>query len=328
MRGMSETQHPYALLSQDRLIDWLESLDIDTDYRIYPLNSYENRVYRVGIEDSQPIVVKVYRPGRWNEAQIREELAYTQQLSDDDISVVPALEVKGDILHERDGFFFTCFPMRAGHALELDDPGKLYRIGQMLGRMHNCGQLDAFITRPHLSLIEPIVQAQQFFSASDLIPDSIRANYLSTLAALEGLMRPFQTVLETTDQFRIHGDFHAGNILTRDENILLVDFDDTVMGPAMQDIWKLLSGPETEQQQQLNELEQGYQQFRAFPRTEVKLIEALRTTHMVRHNLWIARRWSDPAFPFAFPWLGTERYWGEHLLQLREQWANLQDIEL
>ena len=324
---MSQAQHPYSLLSQDRLIDWLEALDIDTDYRIYPLNSYENRVYRVGIEDSKPIVVKVYRPGRWNEAQIREELAYTQQLFDGDISVVPALEINGDILHERDGFFFACFPMRAGHAFELDNPDKLYRIGQVLGRVHNCGQQGNFITRPHLSLIDPIVQSQQFFATSALIPDSIRANYLSTLAALEGLTRPFQALMETTEQLRIHGDFHAGNILTRDEDILLVDFDDTVTGPAMQDIWKLLSGPESEQQQQLKGLEEGYQQFRPFPRNELSLIEALRTTHMIRHTLWIARRWSDPAFPFAFPWLATERYWSEHLLQLREQWSSLQDIE-
>jgi len=324
---MSQQLHPYSLLTQDKLIDWLESLDINTDYRIYPLNSYENRVYRVGIEDGSPIVVKVYRPDRWTEQQIREELIYTQQLYDEDISVVPAQIIQNDVLHERDGFFFACFPMRAGHAFELDDPDKLYRIGQMLGRMHSYGQQQNFETRPKLSLEQPIKDSLNFFATSNLIPSDIKDNYLSTLSSIEKLMKPFQSLLDQSDQFRIHGDFHAGNILTRDDTILLVDFDDTVTGPAMQDIWKLLSGSDAEQQLQINELEEGYEQFRTFPRKEVILVEALRTTHMIKHALWIARRWEDPAFPQAFPWYGTARYWSEHLLALREQWANLQEIE-
>jgi Ser/Thr protein kinase RdoA (MazF antagonist) len=324
---MSDT-HPYASLTQDRLIDWMESLGIDTDYRIYPLNSYENRVYRVGIEDKSPIVVKVYRPDRWNEAQIREELTYTADLAAEEISVVPAATVNGDVLHERDGFFLACFPMRAGHAFELDDPDKLYRIGQLLGRMHSYGQQQAFKHRPTLSLLQPVEDSLKFFATSELIPIDIKSNYLTTVENLLALLKPFQALLDTSEQFRIHGDFHAGNILTRDEDILLVDFDDTVKGPAMQDIWKLLSGNEQEQALQINELEEGYEQFRDFPRKEVKLVEALRTTHMVKHALWIARRWEDPAFPQAFPWFNTGRYWSEHLLALREQWANLQDIEI
>jgi Ser/Thr protein kinase RdoA (MazF antagonist) len=323
---MSQT-HPYASLTQDRLIDWMESLGIDTDYRIYPLNSYENRVYRVGIEDQSPIVVKVYRPDRWTEAQIREELTYTADLAAEEISVVPAAIVNGDVLHERDGFFLACFPMRAGHAFELDDPDKLYRIGQLLGRMHSFGQQQTFEHRPSLSLLNPVEDSLAFFETSELIPLDIKSNYLNTVENLLALLKPFQSLLNDCEQFRIHGDFHAGNILTRDEDILLVDFDDTVTGPAMQDIWKLLSGSEQEQALQINELEEGYEQFRDFPRKEVKLVEALRTTHMVKHALWIARRWEDPAFPQAFPWFNTARYWGEHLLALREQWANLQDIE-
>ncbi len=325
---MNPSVHPYSLLTQDKLIDWLESIGVYTDYRIYPLNSYENRVYRVGIEDSSPVVVKIYRPDRWTEAQIREELEFTAQLYQEDISVVPAQEINDEVLHERDGFFFACFEMRAGHAFELDNADKLYRIGQLLGRMHSFGQQREFKHRPTLSLIEPIQSAQTFFADSELIPGDIKDNYLSTLAAIEKLTYPFQALLEKSECFRIHGDFHAGNILTRDEDILLVDFDDTVMGPAMQDIWKLLSGSDIEQATQINELEEGYEQFRNFPRRELKLIEALRTTHMVKHALWIARRWHDPAFPQAFPWYGTPRYWSEHLLALREQWATLQDIEI
>jgi len=320
--------HPYSALSQDKLIDWLESLGIETDYRIYPLNSYENRVYRVGIEDGSPIVVKIYRPGRWTEPQIREELTYTEALAAEDISVVPAMTINNDVLHHRDGFYMACFPMRAGHAFELDDPDKLYRIGQLLGRMHTYGQQADFQYRPHLSLIEPVQESLRFFKSSDLIPDDIKNNYLTTVETLLKLLMPFQALLDTCSQFRIHGDFHAGNILTRDDDILLVDFDDTVTGPAMQDIWKLLSGSEHEQAQQINELEEGYEQFRDFPKKEVKLVEALRTTHMVKHALWIAKRWQDPAFPQAFPWFGTARYWSEHLLALREQWATLQEINI
>ncbi|MDX1342582.1 MAG: serine/threonine protein kinase [Reinekea sp.] len=321
-------QHPHAHLSQDTLIDWLESLGIESDYRIYPLNSYENRVYRVGVEDGSPLVVKIYRPGRWNEAQIREELSFTAALAEEDISVVPALTIQGDVLHEREGFFLACFPMRAGHAFELDDPDKLYRIGQLLGRMHSFGQVTPFIHRPRLSLLQPVEESLSFFASSELIPPDIKDNYLGTVETLNNLLKPFQGLLDTCQQFRIHGDFHAGNILTRDDTILLVDFDDTVTGPAMQDIWKLLSGSEHEQALQINELEEGYQQFRDFPRNELKLVEALRTCHMIKHALWIAKRWEDPAFPHAFPWFGSARYWSEHLLALREQWGTLQDIEI
>lgn len=320
------TEHPYTALTQDRLIDWLESLDIDTDYRIYPLNSYENRVYRVGIEDASPMVFKVYRPERWTNVQVAEELAFTQELYDADISVVPAANIQNNTLHERDGFLLAGFPMRAGHAFELDDPDKLYRIGQLLGRLHNVGAKQSFQHRPNLSLLQPLQESRAFFEHSELIPEDIRANYLQTLDSLYSHLEPFQQHLNNADLFRIHGDFHAGNILTRDDEILVVDFDDTVTGPAMQDIWKLLSGSDFEQKQQLNELEEGYEQFRTFPRSEIKLIEPLRTAHMVKHTLWIARRWQDPAFPQAFPWFGQARYWSDQLLALREQWALLQDM--
>ena len=320
------TEHPYSQLTQDKLIDWLESLEILSDYRIYPLNSYENRVYRIGIEDSKPIVMKVYRPGRWNETQIREELHFTQQLADQELPVVPALTIQGDVLHERDGFLFACFPMRAGHAFELDNSEKLYRIGQLLGRVHSFGSQSPFKTRTRLSLTKPIEESLEFFKISQLIPDDLRENYLTTLEHIQTNMLPFQKILEKTPQIRTHGDFHAGNILTRDEDILLVDFDDTQMAPAMQDIWKLLSGNEQEYQAQLSELAEGYEQFYEFPDAQTKLIEPLRTTHMIRHNLWIAKRWNDPAFPQAFSWYGSSRYWSEHLLMLREQWAVLQEL--
>lgn len=320
------TEHPYSQLTQDKIIDWLESLEVWSDYRIYPLNSYENRVYRVGIEDDRPIVMKVYRPGRWSEAQIREELAFTQQLFDQDLPVVPAMEINGDILHERDGFLFACFPMRAGHAFELDNADKLYRIGQLLGRVHSFGSQNPFKTRTTLSLTGPIEESMAFFKTSELLPEDLRENYLTTLSHIHSNMQPFQKILEQTPLIRTHGDFHAGNILTRDDEILLVDFDDTQMAPAMQDIWKLLSGSEQEHKAQLAELAEGYEQFYEFPDSQTKLIEPLRTTHMVRYNLWIAKRWNDPAFPQAFSWYGSSRYWSEHMLMLREQWAVLQEL--
>ena len=316
---------PYQQLTQDRLIDWLESLDLVSDYRIYPLNSYENRVYRIGLEDAPPMVMKIYRPERWSEAQIREELLFTEELHNQEIPVVPALSIAGDILHQRDGFYLACFPMRAGHALELDDADKLYRIGQLLGRLHSIGKTRAFNARQRLQLTSAASDSIDFFSDSPLLPDDIKSNYLDTLNHLARLLSPFEDRLAQTEQLRIHGDFHAGNILSRDDTLLLVDFDDCMSGPAMQDIWKLLSGTEQEQQLQLNELTEGYELFADFPRQETALINALRTAHMIRHALWIARRWQDPAFPQAFPWFGSARYWSEHLLALREQWALLQE---
>ncbi|MHA7879823.1 MAG: serine/threonine protein kinase [Saccharospirillum sp.] len=322
----SSAQHPFDQLSQDRIIDWLESLGVYSDYRIFPLNSYENRVYRVGLEDEAPVVMKIYRPGRWSEAQIREELLFTQQLFDAEIPVVPALEMGGDILHRRDGFWFACFPMRAGHAFELDNPDQLYRIGQHLGRLHNVGAMAPFQHRNALSLLAPLEQARVFFQTSERIPDDLRGNYLDTLKPIYELLRDrFAEPFAKAQQLRIHGDFHAGNILTRGDQLLIVDLDDCVTGPITQDIWKLLSGDKHEQAGQLNELEEGYEQFRPFPRKEMVLLEPLRTVHMVRHTLWIAQRWDDPAFPKAFSWFDSARFWSEHLLALREQWALLQE---
>lgn len=323
---MSTSAHPFDTLSQDRIIDWMESLGVYSDYRIYPLNSYENRVYRVGIEDGSPVVLKAYRPGRWSEAQIREELEFTQQLYEAEIPVVPAMEMDGDILHHRDGFWFACFPMRAGHAFELDNPDQLYRIGQWLGRLHSVGEAGTFKHRPTQSLLEPIAQAQSFFKDSPLLPDDLRSNYLATLSPIAELIQEhYEPLYQQSQKFRIHGDFHAGNILSRDDQLLIVDLDDTQTGPATQDIWKLLSGDRHEQAMQLNELEEGYEQFRTFPKKELKLLEALRTVHMIRHTLWIAQRWDDPAFPKAFSWFDSQRFWSDHLLALREQWALLQE---
>lgn len=320
-------RHPFAQLTQDTLIDWLESFGLESDYRIYPLNSYENRVYRVGLENGSPMVFKIYRPGRWNADQVREELSFTQELADAELDVVPAATIEGETLFERDDFLIAGFPMRAGHAFELDDPDKLYRIGQLLGRLHNIGAARAFQHRPTFSLTEPVEGSLAFFADSPLIPDDIRGNYVDAVRHILTLLQPYQTLMNDCEHLRIHGDFHAGNILTRDENILVVDFDDTVTGPAMQDIWKLLSGTAAEQAAALSELEEGYEQFRPFPKKELKLIEALRTSHMIKHALWIAKRWDDPAFPQAFTWFGNGRFWSEHLMSVREQWATLQDEE-
>lgn len=318
--------HPYQALTPDTLIDWLESLGIETDYRIYPLNSYENRVYRVGLEGEAPIVVKVYRPGRWQGPQIQEELDLLAELAEAELPVVPALSYEGKTLLERDGFYLACFPMRAGHALELDNLDQLYRMGQLLGRVHTLGEARSYQHRPKFQLLEPINQAKALFETSPLMPEDLRQNYLDTLTALADRLTPWQQAMDEGTTFRIHGDFHAGNILSRDDQLLLVDFDDTVTGPAMQDVWKLLSGSPSEQQAQLSELMEGYEQFRDFPRHELPWAEPLRTRHMVAYTHWLASRWDDPAFPAAFPWFGQARYWSDHLLALREQWSLLDEL--
>ena len=323
----TNTQHPYALLSQDMVMDAVESLGFYCDARVLPLNSYENRVYQVGIEDQLPLIAKFYRPGRWTKACIQEEHDFLLELQQNDLPVVAPVQHQGRSLFEHEGFYFALFPRRGGHAPELSNDEDLELLGRWLARLHQAGARRPFVHRPVMQGAADLRLAQQQVIASGLLPDDYHDNYLSITNDLIRLVQ--QRWQECPHpSLRLHGDLHTGNLLLRDELLYMVDFDDCLQGPAMQDIWMLLSGNSTEQQQQLLVIQEGYEMFRPLPLQELPLIEVLRTLRLMKYAAWLCTRWDDPAFPLAFTWFGSHRFWSEHLLALREQIAALQEPAL
>lgn len=325
---MSQNEHPYSTLTPDLVLDAVESCDYQSDARILTLNSYENRVYQVGIEEASPIIAKFYRPGRWSDEQILEEHQFTQALFDLGISVVPPMaNEQGVTLHSYQGFRFSLCLRQGGHAPNLDNFDDLLSLGRALGRIHAYGKLSPFTTRPEISVDSFARQSSQFLLANNFIPDSLIEAY-SSLA--EHLVTRCEAIFSavTTEKIRLHGDCHPGNILWRDDAPHFVDFDDARMGPAMQDLWMLLSGDREQQTAQISEVIEGYNEFCDFNYAELPLIEALRTLRIMHYSAWLARRWGDPAFPHNFPWFNTERYWAEHILELREQFAALDEPPL
>ena len=319
--------HPFATLSPDLVLDAVESLGYLSDARVLALNSYENRVYQVGIEGETPLIAKFYRPGRWSDAAIREEHAFSLELAEHEIPVVAPLLRDGESLFEHAGFRFALFPRRGGHAPEPGNLDQLYRLGQLLGRLHGVGASRPFQHRETMTVENFGHQSLACVLDSGFLPASLRPAYESVardlLARLDAL---FASVRYTA--IRLHGDCHPGNLLYRDEAFHMVDLDDCRMGPTVQDLWMMLAGERQERLSQLSELMEGYQEFHDFDPRELALIEGLRSLRLLHYSAWLARRWDDPAFPMSFPWFANERYWGDQILALREQLAALDQAPL
>lgn len=319
------SSHPYDALTPDTILDAMEEAGFVVSGRLFALNSYENRVYQIGIEDQPPVITKFYRPGRWSEAQIREEHQFTGQLLDADIPVVAPLTMpSGDTLGRCGEFLFAVFPQRGGQAPDTSVTDTLYRLGQWLGQLHNVGDTASFNHRPVMSILAGIEENHQFLTENHWIPDDLRPAWDSLIPDLiENCARRIDDAGEI-HSLRIHGDCHAGNILCREEQMLFVDLDDCRTGPAIQDLWLLLNGDDVERGQQFGELLEGYEMFRDFNRRERHLIEPMRCFRQISHCTWLAKRWDDPAFPRFFPWFAQPRFWSDQILSLREQLAALQ----
>ncbi|KAB7623691.1 serine/threonine protein kinase [Alkalilimnicola sp. S0819] len=326
---MNETaEHPYQALSPDCVLDAVESLGYLSDGRVLALNSYENRVYQVGLEGAQPLVVKFYRPERWRDEQIREEHAFAEALQGHEIPVVAPLRVGGETLHEHAGFRYACYPRRGGRGPELDLPEHREWLGRFLGRIHAVGAARPFEHRPTLSMADMGEASRQYLLEGDWLPAHILEAYESlSRDVLDGIARGFERAGDVAE-LRLHGDCHPGNILWTDEGPHFVDLDDCRQGPAVQDLWMLLSGDRAEMSLQLSDIVEAYEEFHDFDRRELHLIEALRSLRMMHYAAWLARRWHDPAFPLAFPWFNGTRYWEDHVLALREQLALLDEPPL
>jgi Ser/Thr protein kinase RdoA (MazF antagonist) len=321
--------HSFSELTPDVVLDALAEVGLRADGRLLALNSYENRVYQVGIEDSPPVVAKFYRPGRWSDAAILEEHGFVEELVEREIPVVPALSPAGSgTLHHFNGFRFAVFPKHGGRAPELDDSATLEWMGRFIGRIHAVGALQPFVQRPALNIATFGEEPRDYLLAHDFLPEDLAAAYRSVVQqALDGVRRCFDRAGDVR-QLRLHGDCHCGNVLWTDAGPHFVDFDDSRMGPAIQDLWMLLSGERADMVQQLSDLLAGYEDFFEFDQRELCLIEALRTLRLIHYAAWLARRWDDPAFPAAFPWFNTQRYWQDRILELREQVALMDEPPL
>ena len=325
MPSRTDTTLAYQDLTPDDIIRSVESVGLRCDGRLLALNSYENRVYRVGIDDQPAVVAKFYRPGRWSDAAILEEHVFTADLSAQDIPVVPPLERDGVTLHFHGDFRFAVYPCHGGRAPDLDDLKLLRQLGRLIGRIHLQGRRERFRHRIRLDLESYGEQSRDFLLDEKFIPEELQETYAGICEHLfRAIGNCFARAGDPTYQ-RIHGDFHPGNVLVDGERLHIVDFDDTLMGPSMQDLWMFLSGDRHEQTPQLAELLAGYTEFRDFDAAELNLIEALRTLRIMHYAAWLARRWADPAFQRAFPWFDTRRYWDEHVLALREQAALMEE---
>lgn len=318
--------HPYQRLTPERVLDAVESVGIRTDARVLALNSYENRVYQIGVEDGPPVIVKFYRPERWSRAQILEEHAFATELADLEIPVVPPLALHGhDTLYDFDGFSFAVFERLAGRAPDLDNLDNLLVMGRFVGRVHLVGATKSFQTRNELTVERFAIESREYLLGNHFIPDSLVTAYDTLSSDLIGRVQTVFARNKGVHCQRIHGDCHPGNVLWRGETPNFVDFDDTMTGPAIQDLWMMLSGERDQKQAQLLELVEGYNEFNDFNPRELDLIESLRTLRIMHYSAWLARRWEDPAFPRTFSWFNTERYWAEHILELREQMSALDE---
>ena len=316
-------------LGPSMILDAVETLGFKADGSLLALNSYENRVYRVGIEDEAPLVVKFYRPQRWSDAMIQEEHDFAHELADVDIPIVaPLLDAEGKSLHFHAGHRFAVFPCLGGRTPELNGGDDYVLMGRFIGRIHNVGRLRPFVERPTVNIDSYARESYQYVLENGFIPAELELPYRSLVEDILPILDSSYQQAGEIENIRLHGDCHASNILWTDTGPHFVDLDDCRTGPAVQDLWMLLNGSRQDMTMQIADLLDGYTEFSDFEPRELHLVEALRTMRLLYYSAWLARRWEDPAFPRSFPWFNTNRYWEEQILSLREQFAALQEPAL
>lgn len=321
--GKPNTLHPYEQLTPDCILDALEDVGFKPTGSLLALNSYENRVYQVSLEDGSFVIAKFYRPDRWSDAAILEEHAFSQELVQQEIPIVAPLAINDKTLFEFNHFRFAVFPRQGGRTPELEQPETLKLLGRFLGRLHSVGATRPFSDRPKITVQNFGYDSLNFLLENNFVSFEVRTNYQSAAEeALQLVEQRYEAILPRN--IRLHGDCHPGNLLWRDDAPHFVDLDDCRMGPAVQDLWMLLSGSSDEMSIQFRHILEGYEMFFEFDPAELALIEALRTLRILHYSAWLARRWDDPAFPQHFPWFDSPRYWEEQMITLREQIERLQ----
>ncbi len=326
----------YSSLDPQQVLDSLDAVGLRGDGRVLQLNSYENRVFQVFLEDGRVVVAKFYRPGRWSNAQIVEEHAFALELAAAEVPVVPPMVLQAEpgevglvLLGEPPtlacretsaGLHRFAVALRcAGREPELEDPAVLRQLGRFIGRLHAVGRRRPFVHRHRLDAHADGRRALALLVEGGFVPDTELHAWRPACEQSLALVEAAFDAAVPLATLRLHGDCHLGNVLWRDGAPHIVDLDDAMQGPAVQDLWMLVSGDHATMAQQLDLLLEGYEQFCDFDDRERRLIEPLRTLRMLRHSAWLAERWSDPTFPLNFPFFGSAAYWSQQTAQLREQ---------
>jgi Ser/Thr protein kinase RdoA (MazF antagonist) len=311
---------PYSGLTPDTILAALESCGFQADGSMLGLNSYENRVYQIGMEEGPPLVAKFYRPNRWSNDAIQEEHEFSLTLAAEEIPVVaPIQDSNGKTLHSFEGYRFSLSPRQGGRWPNLDDPDDLMWVGRLMARLHQIGARQPFEYRPTLNPDEMGQESAEYLLANSFIPIELESSYRKITNELQLSINAQFDAAGPYQQIRLHGDCHMGNILWTDSGPHFVDLDDCRNGPAIQDLWMLLSGEHNEMSMQMSYLREGYEMFRPLNGAEVRLIEPLRTLRIIHYSAWLAKRWNDPAFPAAFPWFNSVQYWQDHIATLENQ---------
>lgn len=318
---ISNNNTPYENLNPNIILAAIESVGYNCNGSLLALNSYENRVYQIGIEDSEPVIAKFYRPNRWSNAAIKEEHEFSRALCEREIPIVEPLSDKnGQTLHEYQGYRFAIFPRRSGRSLEPDNYDQLELMGRLIARIHALGSLKPFLHRTTLDIESYGLNSLKFLVDNDVVPVELRSSYIEICEQVLAEIEAAYLSVPNLKYIRIHGDCHLGNLLCKDDKIHIVDLDDATMGPAVQDIWMLVSGNIWNQKMELSLIIDAYREFHDFDLRELNLIEPLRTLRMIQYSAWLASRWNDPAFPKAFPWFDTRNYWQEQITNLKTQY--------
>lgn len=321
-----ENQTPYSRLDPNVILDAVESTGFPCTGGLLALNSYENRVYQIGIEDAEPLIVKFYRPHRWSSEAILEEHQFSLELVERDIPIIAPLIINNQTLHHHNDYRFALFPRRGGRALELDNSEQLEWMGRFLGRLHKVSACQSFQHRIQLTTQNYGHEPYKFLMEHNFIPDYLQHNFCKTVETALQKIEQIMTGIGQFDLIRLHGDCHPGNVLWSESGPHIVDLDDCLMGPAIQDIWMLLSGESEQMEAQLEKVLSGYQKFHDFNPRERHVIEVLRTLRMLHYSGWLAKRWADPTFPLSFPWFNTPVYWQNLMMNLNEQIELLDQI--
>ena len=325
MQDNKITKHDYTDLKPETVLSAVESLGYETSGRLLALNSYENRVYRCDLEAGSAVIAKFYRPERWSDQAIAEEHQFSFELVEQEIPVVAPIIKDNVSLFEFEGYRFSLFPLRGGRWPDLESRDDLNWMGRFIARIHNVGRSSDFKFRHDIEIKRMGVESASYLQQNDFIPDYLVLSYQTLV---DDLLKEIQAAFDRCGEYksiRLHGDCHRSNVLWTDDGPHFVDLDDCCSGPAIQDLWMLLSGERQEMTEQLCDLLEGYEEFSTLELNELNLIEALRSLRMMHYAAWLARRWTDSAFHLAFPWFNTNQYWEQHVLELREQLSRLQE---